>query len=80
MYIYMVVLIMGKVMGSWGPLPYDIVSCNDRVSQINAELLVAERDPTRMFEVKRIYPNYKSGDMKFQCLVTDTPPVVENLK
>lgn len=72
MKLWLVVHIFGVVVGSWGPLPYDLDECKRRVAEIRADFDVAQREGKSVpFEGVTLYPD----DVKVKCGFADRRPV-----
>ncbi len=68
MKLWMIMTIFGKIVGVWGPLPYDMNTCLDREVEIIAE--VKEKNRTVTVGDHLVRP----ADVLFRCRIAEKRP------
>lgn len=72
--VFMILMILGQVVGVSAPLPYSLAECQARADTANA--LIDERFTVEAYQklFRSAYNAFSAGDVRFSCVLTEQKP------
>jgi len=72
--LFLIIVHLGAVGGTVGPLPYDMAECNRRAAEMTEQTAKAWSDPATAAKLRAADPRMAPDSMTFECReVTDRP-------